>query len=127
MRIQRKDRERRVSKESGKYSIRDISNENGNLLGQFATRNGLKIKSTTFPHRSIHLTLKVPGSHEVNQIDHVLVSLKQATSITDVKSSREPRPLLTIIKTKVRDRIVRIQKLKEVNPKWDVRKLQKRK
>jgi hypothetical protein len=27
-------------KVAGKYSIHDISNENGNLLGQFATRNG---------------------------------------------------------------------------------------
>jgi endonuclease/exonuclease/phosphatase family metal-dependent hydrolase len=29
-------------KAAGKYSIHDISNENGNLLGQFATRNGLQ-------------------------------------------------------------------------------------
>jgi endonuclease/exonuclease/phosphatase family metal-dependent hydrolase len=29
----------------GKYTIHDITNENGNLLGQFPTRNGLKIKS----------------------------------------------------------------------------------
>jgi hypothetical protein len=36
-------------KVAGKYTIQDISNENGNLLGQLATRNGLKIKSTTFP------------------------------------------------------------------------------
>jgi endonuclease/exonuclease/phosphatase family metal-dependent hydrolase len=83
-------------KEAGKYSIRDISNENVNLLSQFATRNGLKTKSTTFPHKSIHLgTWKVPGSNEVNQTDHVLVSLRHSTSIIDVKSSRGPRPLLS--------------------------------
>jgi hypothetical protein len=42
-------------KVAGKYKIHDISNENGNLLGQFAKRNGLKMKRTTFPHKNIHL------------------------------------------------------------------------
>jgi endonuclease/exonuclease/phosphatase family metal-dependent hydrolase len=35
-------------KVAGKCTKHGISNENGNLLGQFATRNGLKIKSTVF-------------------------------------------------------------------------------
>jgi hypothetical protein len=42
-------------KVAGKYTVHDISSENGNLLGQFATRNGLKIESTTFSHKNIHL------------------------------------------------------------------------
>jgi endonuclease/exonuclease/phosphatase family metal-dependent hydrolase len=87
--------ERYQKKAAGKYSIHDISNKNGNLFGQFATRNGLKRKSTTFPHKSIHLgTWKVPGSNEVSQIDHMRVLLRHSTSVLDVKSSRGPRPLL---------------------------------
>jgi hypothetical protein len=41
-------KEKYQKKAAGKYSIHDISNENGNLLGQFATRNGLKTKSINF-------------------------------------------------------------------------------
>jgi endonuclease/exonuclease/phosphatase family metal-dependent hydrolase len=76
-------------KVAGKYTMHNIINENGNLLGHFATRNGLKIKGTTFPHKNIHLgAWKIPGSNGVNQTDHVLVSLRHSDSITDVRSSR---------------------------------------
>jgi hypothetical protein len=34
---------------AGKYSIHDISNEYGNLLGQFVTRIALKIKKYNLP------------------------------------------------------------------------------
>jgi hypothetical protein len=91
----------------------------------------LTIKSTTFPHKSIQLgTWKVPGSNEVNQINHVLVSLRHSTSIIDEKSSRGSNCDTDhyLVKTKVRERIVRIQNMEGVNTKkWDVLKLQESK
>jgi endonuclease/exonuclease/phosphatase family metal-dependent hydrolase len=65
-------------KVAGKYSIHDMK-----------TRNGLKVYSTTFPHKGIHLGMwKIQGSSETIQIDHVLVLLRHYTSIINMKSSR---------------------------------------
>jgi hypothetical protein len=92
---------------AGKYSLHDISNKNRNKLGQFAARYGVKINSTTFPHKGIHLaTWRIPGSSEVNQTDHASVPLRQCTSTTDVRSSRGPKCGRDhyLVKTEVRER-----------------------
>jgi hypothetical protein len=72
---------------AGKYTIHDTSNENGQMLGYFATRNKLKINSTGFPHKLIHLgTYKAPDNITVNQTDHVLVDARHASSVIYVMS-----------------------------------------
>jgi exonuclease III len=40
---------------AGNHILHNISNENGNLLGKFAIRNGLIIKGTIFPHTKMYL------------------------------------------------------------------------
>jgi hypothetical protein len=39
----------------GPHTIHGFSNENGNMLIQFATRNRLTVKSTMFSNKHIHL------------------------------------------------------------------------
>jgi len=44
-------KEKHLMKVAGKYTIHNETSENGNLLAQFATRNRLFIKSSSFQHK----------------------------------------------------------------------------
>ncbi|XP_054259423.1 uncharacterized protein LOC128984157 [Macrosteles quadrilineatus] len=76
---------------AGIHSLHNETSENGRLLAQFAAEHGLVVMSTSFAHKDIHKgTWKMPGRNCVNQIDHVLVSKRHATSIMDVRACRGP-------------------------------------
>ncbi|XP_037959241.1 uncharacterized protein LOC119688643 [Teleopsis dalmanni] len=75
---------------AGRFSLHETTSENGAKLYDFATSNQLWIKGVNFLHKSIHKgTWKITGSHLCNQIDHVLVEKRHATSVEDVRTYRE--------------------------------------
>ncbi|GAB0096943.1 uncharacterized protein DMENIID0001_125280 [Sergentomyia squamirostris] len=66
-----------------------MTNDNGQRLADFAAARGLIVSSTHFPHKDIHKgTWKSPDGLTLNQIDHVLVSGRHASSVLDVKVRR---------------------------------------
>ena len=58
----------------GQESLHQDSNDNGVRIVNLATSKNLVVKSTMFPHRSIHkYTWTSPDGKTHNQIDHVLI------------------------------------------------------
>jgi hypothetical protein len=71
----------------GNESSHKISNDNGVRVVNFATSKSLIVKSTMFPHRSIHKYTS-PDRKTHNQIDHILIDTRRHSSILDVGSFR---------------------------------------
>ena len=76
---------------AGRHTLHDITNENGEKLVQLAIAQDLEISSTKFQNRRIHKgNWKAPGQDICNQIDHVLINKRTASTITDVRTLRGP-------------------------------------
>jgi endonuclease/exonuclease/phosphatase family metal-dependent hydrolase len=70
----------------GNESSHKISNDNEIRVVNFATPKHLVVKSTMFPHHSIHkYTWTSPDRKIHNQIDHILIDRRQHSSIPDVR------------------------------------------
>jgi endonuclease/exonuclease/phosphatase family metal-dependent hydrolase len=70
---------------TGNESLHEISNDSGS----FATSKNLIIKSTMFPHSNIHkFTWTSPDGKAHDQTDHILIDMRQHSSIFDVRSFR---------------------------------------
>jgi endonuclease/exonuclease/phosphatase family metal-dependent hydrolase len=73
----------------GNESLHEIRNDNGVMLVHFDTSKNLRVKSTKFPHRTIHkYTWTSPDGETHNQIDHVLVDRRRHSKVFDVPSFR---------------------------------------
>jgi hypothetical protein len=69
----------------GNERLREISNDNGARLINFATSKNLIVKSTMFPHHNIHkYTWTSPDGNSHNQIDHILIDKQRHSSVLDV-------------------------------------------
>jgi hypothetical protein len=81
------DREDIFKPTIGDESSHEISNDNGVRIVNFARSKSLVLKSTIFPHSSIHkYTCTSPDGQTHNQIDHVLMDRRRHSSILDVRS-----------------------------------------
>jgi hypothetical protein len=76
---------------SGKQTLHELSNRNGEMLLEFAISNKLTVMSTQFQHKKIHKgTWLAPDQMTLNQTDHFLITSKKKDLIEDVRSMRGP-------------------------------------
>ena len=100
-------------------------NDNGERLLSYCSTNKLKVGGSLFNHRDIHKgTWRSPNGLTVNQIDHICVSRRWASSIQDVRANRgadvgSDHYLVTAI---MRMKLKSLGK-KKINHKLDVEKL----
>jgi len=76
---------------NGNESLHNETNNNRIKMIQFAISKGFNVRSTTFPHKDIHKeTWSSADSRTANQIDHVLISNRFRSAITDIRALRGP-------------------------------------
>jgi hypothetical protein len=81
------DREDKLT--TGNESLHEISNDNGVRVVNFVTSKNFTVKSTIFPHFSIHkYNWTFPDGKTHSQIGHILVDRRRHSSVLDVQSFR---------------------------------------
>ena len=116
---------------SGLHTLHNETNNNGQMLCEFAITNNLKIMSTQFEHKRIHKgTWMAPDKITLNQIDHMLISKNKSELIEDVRTKRGPNIdsdhfLLNIIFRQSLPRIYKRKRTQEIDlVKWNKSNLQ---
>jgi endonuclease/exonuclease/phosphatase family metal-dependent hydrolase len=75
----------------GNGSLHNESNNNGIKMIQFAISKGLNVRSTTFAHKDIQKdTWYSAEGRTANQIDHILISIRFRSAITNIRALRGP-------------------------------------
>jgi hypothetical protein len=82
---------------SGKHTLHELSNRNGEMLLEMALGSDLTVMSTQFQHEKIHKgTWLAPDQMTLNQIDHVLITSKKKELIEDVRAQRTKHRLRSL-------------------------------
>jgi hypothetical protein len=90
----------------GNESLHEISNDNGVEVVNFTTPINLIVKSTMFPHYSIHKHISTsPYRNTHNQIDHILIDRRRHSTVLDVRSFRTADMDHNLVVAKFRDRL----------------------
>jgi hypothetical protein len=82
-------KEKVFSQVVGCHTLHNVSNENGELVANYAISNDMFLISTNFQHKTIHTgTWASPDHQTINRIDRVMVSKLKMRLIHDVRSKR---------------------------------------
>jgi hypothetical protein len=72
---------------TGKHTLHDVSNHNGEIICNFAIENNMTVMSAQFQHKLIHkVTWISPELTTVNQTDHILINTNKKKTVQDVRT-----------------------------------------
>jgi endonuclease/exonuclease/phosphatase family metal-dependent hydrolase len=107
------------------------SNENGEMVANYAISNDTFLISTNFQHKNIHIgTWISPDQQTIYQIDHVTVSKEKMRLIHDIRSKRGYNCDSDhfLVQIKIKQKLIKAQNRQIQKYKWDRQLLnQKRK
>jgi hypothetical protein len=74
---------------TGKHTLHGVSNQNGEMICNFANENNMTVMSTQFQHKSIHKGTWISAElTTVNQTDHILINTNKKKAVQDVRTLR---------------------------------------
>jgi exonuclease III len=118
-------KETAYQKITGKHTLHEETNGNGEFLCDFAAANNMIVMSTQFQHKQIHNgTWRSPDHNIINQTDHVLVNQNKKEAIEDVRSLRGPNidSDQFLLKTTLKQKLPNIYRRKPTpTTKWNNR------
>ena len=111
----------------GKHTVHEDTNDNGLRMCNMAERTNMIVSSTRFKHPERHkVTWVAPDQRTFTQIDHVLVSRRKQSAISDVRTYRGAcaDSDYYIVTVTLRQRLKRLTEAKNRAIRWDTEKLQ---
>ena len=113
-------KEKVFSQVVGCHTPHNVSNENGELVANYAISNEMFLIITNFQHKTIHTGTWTSSDHQtINQIDHVMVSKLKMRLIHDVRQKRgyncDSDHFLVQIKIKQKLILAKTDNLKSIN------------
>lgn len=108
---------------AGRYTIHNITNDNGQRLCELANKAGMIISSTKYQHPFKHkITWMAPGQRGYSQIDHILINKRMQSAIRDVRTYRGACADSDhfMVAAKIKQKVKRKQKNKENECLWAV-------
>jgi hypothetical protein len=106
----------------GRHTLHNISNENRELVANYAIINHMFLISTNFQHKKIHTgTWLSPDHQTLNQIDHVMVSKGKMRLIHDVRSKRGYNCDSDhfLVQIKIKQKLITVKNSQTQKHKWD--------
>ena len=115
-------KEKVFSQVIGRHTLQNMSNENGEMVANYAISNSMFLISTNFQHKKIHIgTWSSPDHQTINQIHHVMVSKEKMRLIHNVRLKRGYNCDSDhfLVQIKIKQKLIKVKNRQIQTYEWD--------